>query len=542
MNLAPVIVRELRAEARNRLNYLLRVLGAAALSVFCFIMFWDDAGHERGYEIFSALGAFTFLGILVIVPLMTADCISREKREGTIGLLFLTPLTASEIVIGKGIIHALRALVLIAATIPIIAMPFLIGGIRLADVLRILCLEGTGLALTLSAGFLASCLCRHWVRALVLAAVFCVVFVLAFAYLPASLLLFQATPFGVPNDIGFLEGLAYTAVALFLGKFSWSITPVTNASTVAIELLCLSLVVLLLTIIFAASRLRRGWQDNPPSTKQLWLRQTFCTPRFWTNVFRRWMRWKLARNPIGWLQQYSWSARLSRWGWCAVIIILESWFVAENFTGLRSWFPFLSNALLLTITFSAVSSFQREKQTGALELILVTPLQEKDLISGRLWGIWGQFLPAVVLIIIGWAAIYASFPDPYWSSWYYERNITLGQVLSFGRDFVLLPIIGLYFALRLQNIFAAWLLTCALYLLVPYASFEFLTFLANVIAKYRFQPSGSAFEWALAIGLDFMLRALAWAIRYPFPYFVTGWAARRLYQDLKNRSFVFVKG
>src|SRR5690349_21836023 len=113
MNIAPVIVRELRAEARNSMNYLLRVIGAAALSFFCFLIFWgepDIQHHAR--EFFGILSFFVFLGILVIVPLMSADCISREKRDGTLGLLFLTPLRAVEVVIGKGIIHGIRSLVL----------------------------------------------------------------------------------------------------------------------------------------------------------------------------------------------------------------------------------------------------------------------------------------------------------------------------------------------------------------------------------------------------------------------------------------------
>jgi len=40
------------------------------------------------------------------------DCISREKREGTLGLLFLTPLRVTDVIAGKAIIHVLRALTL----------------------------------------------------------------------------------------------------------------------------------------------------------------------------------------------------------------------------------------------------------------------------------------------------------------------------------------------------------------------------------------------------------------------------------------------
>ena len=52
------------------------------------------------------------MAIWVLVPLLVADCLSRERREGTLGLLFLTPLTANDIVIAKGLSHGLRAVTL----------------------------------------------------------------------------------------------------------------------------------------------------------------------------------------------------------------------------------------------------------------------------------------------------------------------------------------------------------------------------------------------------------------------------------------------
>jgi ABC-type Na+ efflux pump permease subunit len=59
----------------------------------------------------------------VLVPLMTADCVSREKREGTLGLLFLTPLTVFDVIAGKAAIHVLRALTLFLAALPLLGLP-----------------------------------------------------------------------------------------------------------------------------------------------------------------------------------------------------------------------------------------------------------------------------------------------------------------------------------------------------------------------------------------------------------------------------------
>lgn len=98
MNLWPVIERELRAESRHAFTYWLRVLGAGALmGVVVLLMRGGNLGvfaPQRGGSLLQILHSWLFDAIWFLVPLVTADCISREKREGTLGLLFLTPLRA----------------------------------------------------------------------------------------------------------------------------------------------------------------------------------------------------------------------------------------------------------------------------------------------------------------------------------------------------------------------------------------------------------------------------------------------------------------
>src|SRR5215472_1339328 len=99
MILLPVIERELRASARQSFTYLLRVLGALALLL---VIGWfglrGELGPDCGGDLFRALHAAIFFAIRLLAPLLTADCISRERREGTLPLLFLTPLKPPSIV------------------------------------------------------------------------------------------------------------------------------------------------------------------------------------------------------------------------------------------------------------------------------------------------------------------------------------------------------------------------------------------------------------------------------------------------------------
>ena len=136
MILLPVIERELRAAARHAFTYLLRVAGALLLLV-AFVMFelHGHSGPGSGGQLFGWFHAALFCAIWLLVPLLAADCLSRERREGTLPLLFLTLLKPRDIVCAKGLAHGLRALTLWLAVLPVTTICFLIGGVGWHEVL-----------------------------------------------------------------------------------------------------------------------------------------------------------------------------------------------------------------------------------------------------------------------------------------------------------------------------------------------------------------------------------------------------------------------
>ena len=180
MNIFPIISHELRAEARHPANYALRTLGAGILTVVFGIVLLNQVSPQSGGTAFLVMSFIVFCGIWIVVPILTADCLSREKREGTLGLLFLTPLKPFEIILGKGAIHAIRSLTLIIAVVPVVTIPFVLGGITRSNVLASLILDSVALLLSLAAGLLASSLCRQWTRAIILAEIFAFLFFMLF--------------------------------------------------------------------------------------------------------------------------------------------------------------------------------------------------------------------------------------------------------------------------------------------------------------------------------------------------------------------------
>jgi len=521
MNILPIIVRELRAESRHRANYSLRLFGAAISTILLGISLWGKPNTQSGSSAFGILSFAVFCGIWIIVPLLTADCLSREKREGTLGLLFLTPLKPIEIVLVKGTIHALRSLTSLIAVIPIMTIPFTLGGITKSDVLWSLMFNFSALGLSLAAGLLASSMCQQWTRAVVLASIFSAFFALAF------LEIVTATSFaGSGYNISLLEKFEILWSAFFLSSNRGMFFPAPQLNQVlpiTYSLLLTALLICMLVLLFAAARLKSSWQDNPPSARQLWLRKTFCTPRFWTGLLRRRNQARLSRNPVGWLQQYSWSARLSKWGWCAVIITIVSWFLASDFLILRPACVGLKFALLISMAFSAVGSFQREKQNGALELLLVTPLREKQIIFGRLWGIWGQFLPAFGILLLTAVSVSGFYS---YGRYYAMHDMELNAPGAI-RDFVIVPIVGLYCAMRLKNFMAAWVLTCTLTLFLP-------SFALELVGWIFFHSAYYIYGNAMYINL---MASLKTAVIIA----LGAGSLSLLYAQLKNRTFALAR-
>src|SRR2546427_2286944 len=104
MTVWPVFERELRMRARAPGTYWMRLavvlIGAAA----CIPqLFWSAALTGSG-----SLGRSVFNGIIVVAfvvacsgVFLTADAVSRERREGTLELLLLSRVRTLDIVLGK---------------------------------------------------------------------------------------------------------------------------------------------------------------------------------------------------------------------------------------------------------------------------------------------------------------------------------------------------------------------------------------------------------------------------------------------------------
>jgi len=96
MTFLPIVTRELRVTARKRSTYWIRFAAAALALVICgwSLLFFTQMGlgHQAGKMLFGGATALAWLYAVIGGIFKTADALSEEKREGTLGLLFLTDL------------------------------------------------------------------------------------------------------------------------------------------------------------------------------------------------------------------------------------------------------------------------------------------------------------------------------------------------------------------------------------------------------------------------------------------------------------------
>lgn len=436
MNAQPVILRELRAEARNPFSYWLRIIGAGVVIAGLAFLLWSQARltPQAGSWLFHELNSTLFFALMIFAPLLTADCISREQREGTLGLLFLTPLKARDIVLGKSLTHSVRALSLLVAALPILALPFVLGGVTGSAVLHAAALNVSGLLCALASGLLATSRTVEWIRAVVMAELLSGLFAVLLHQMPRAY-----------SSLGRAWASSQGGFALLMLRSSDAI------------LLLLSGLVFVWAVHRAGQHLEASWQTETAAFGQPRWVSLFSTSGFWRSVFRWNKSRTLDRNPIAWLQEYSWTARLTKWGWCFVVLGLELIVLMDVSTpSFIQWQTRLTILVGIGLAFSAVASFHRERQTGALETLLVTPLRAEDLIKGRLWGLWGHFLPAFAILLLCW--VFAPFE-------YLPRQRNLASLAL--TLYLTVPAIGLFFSLLRTNFFVSWLLTCGLGVALP---------------------------------------------------------------------------
>ena len=137
MQFLPIADREFRVAAHQPRTWGRRVMTTSVgLGLLAFML--AVLGQLKGCSLLaeSFLLPSAWVGMIYALlagPLTTADCLSRERRDGTLGLLFLTDLRSYDVVLGKMAAACLWMVFDLTAVLPIAGNSHLMGGVSLAQ-------------------------------------------------------------------------------------------------------------------------------------------------------------------------------------------------------------------------------------------------------------------------------------------------------------------------------------------------------------------------------------------------------------------------
>ena len=165
MTILPLIERELRVRARSRAVYWTRFVVALVGMLLCLRMLSRPGLPPAmlGHWAFQNIVMAAFL-LSCCAGLLTVDSISREKREGTLGLLWLTRVKALDVLLGSFGAAGITCFCALLAFVPIIMLPVLTGGVTGVEAFQTMLVLFDTLLLSLAAGLWASAGARGWFK------------------------------------------------------------------------------------------------------------------------------------------------------------------------------------------------------------------------------------------------------------------------------------------------------------------------------------------------------------------------------------------
>jgi ABC-type transport system involved in multi-copper enzyme maturation permease subunit len=420
MTFLPIVARELRAASRRRWTYWRRFSAALlALLVACFVLLMEGRADPReiGSELFATLAVLLFVCIAIVGTQLTCSCLSTEKREGTMGLLFLTDLRGYDVVFGKLAATSLHAAYSILAVLPVLAIPLLMGGVGNGEVWRVALVSANLLFFFLSVGMFSSSVCRQDHRALVLAVLISLVTVLAWPLLyqlvyPSMLSGSHAIILALVPDRFDPQWLSlpcpiYGCITAFEDNYQTGPLPPAAFWWNALITQLYSWFFLLL----ACWIVPRTWQETVAGPRRGKWRDRCRALLQGSAAAQAAVRLKLLDiNPFLWRAARPRAKYFAPWLFLA--LAAASWFASGklfNDGGRPRLFDEPNDFLWITVVhfifkmwvaFEACRCFAEDRRSGALELLLTTPLSEEQIIRGQRRALWRQFAAPVAAVVL----------------------------------------------------------------------------------------------------------------------------------------------
>lgn len=373
----PVVHREFLVRSRAPITYWLR-LGAAGTAfvvigiAVSFSLFSGAAGGlANGAGWFAFFSWCLWLFCLVEGVRQSFDMLSGEKREGTIGLLFLTRMRGLDVVLGKVSAGFIASFFPVLGALPILGILIFLGGVSGAEFARMSAALLATLGASLSAGIFVSARSIYAGRAWIAACGILLIWILASMIgsaiglpIPSPWTLFRnsldSRYLADPSSFWVSLGIVFGMASLFLIGAGWTIG--------------------------------RKWRETALSRAGRQSAVASLAPRTRREEDRR----LLEKYPIAWLASPAWK----RWEIRAakLLALLAALFVfvaPSSFWEQGSFFLFMG--IFCAILWRGIDLFWKARSSGWLELLLTTPISEREIgeqlnSQVRRWAMKGALL------------------------------------------------------------------------------------------------------------------------------------------------------
>lgn len=183
MLLNPILEKDMKTKMRGwRMPVLLSLyLFFMGLVLFLFFAANDQLAGRYGVNSFNpriavnaynVIALFQFGLLMFIVPALTATSISGERERQTLDLMLCSDISTWSVVLGKLVVSAAHVLLLITASLPILGMVLLFGGITFGEMLLLLLFYVITALMIASLGIFFSTLFRKSVVAVIATYIF----------------------------------------------------------------------------------------------------------------------------------------------------------------------------------------------------------------------------------------------------------------------------------------------------------------------------------------------------------------------------------
>ena len=490
MRVGNVIHRELLERARRRTTFLNRSFSMLGVVIFLLLMFGAFGGvggaggpQVLGRTVFFALAWIMAISMPIMGNLLTSDCVSRERRGGTFGLLLLTNLRIRDVAFGKLFANSLEIVYITVAVIPLATVPLLSGGVPIAVILWTLLNIALLLGIGLVSGLVASCTATDARRANGIGMTLLAVTQLGPLFLaPVANAFPGIAPWMIRSVSGFtaMEGISNAAFSggflSFPPRMFWSLG--INAGLIVTLLL------------LATPILARQWRIEVGGGAK---RAADASAKS-TGARRR-------REPIGEGEPLSWLVRVGQSPgspWVGIGIVFAIWFWGLIRNGENQFEPdsVIFAVLMMNFVFKAgymgdcVRVLFKERRQGALELTLSTSMKDYEVGEGFLRGLRERnWRPFAVVNVFALGLIAASLGSPSMSG---SDDLLMyvsfmAVVLGLGVfDAIAVERLGLWNGLSKNTYASAFGLTFGVVVILPLGVFSALFLTMMIVGADRF--------------------------------------------------------